>query len=757
MENIHQVEPNSSFVLELNPGEFAISVFNVQAQSYIRRLSKVLESSVINAATDDQAKIVSYVWSHEAKDVSILIRDCMLNLLRLKYFEEDGLKSAQDAVAYKSKVAQSILEASKDLDQTYKKIVAGEISIDAKWIHEINPTDVIIGQLNTIIDQIKKINRSQHKLDNIAVSFAEFNKSFGELMEIRNQRSKELHHILGKLIESINAIPQLTTFDTLRKLAILIDNHVLTLENQPNMPSYDSIGLDHIDKLSFAVSSEGGRLKHKQIDILSEVSSWTTFNLSGPLRDIDKTLINYKERIAVALMQLSNRLKAKDDVNNGEPLTFDSGEISNPIQKLNEDYNKIIIPEVHDEIETLRNKLDNLIKVTRLFDEKYLFLPVSKISQLSSGLTFSETIQKRYNLSKIIAGFHQWSHGIFTKEKIKEKPTAASYIDSILNFNPGSDENALFMRKGFLGSSFNIERPIKEKAIKKHFELWQSGFGGSLLITGSHLSGKSSLLELIPIQQPEFRNYNITLNQSVDINGHKINIDTDLIKALKEIVKYIEDDQCIITIDNLEHYASDANGMYDFFNALQFLIIKYSQKIYFAVAIEEGQYHRLKSYFNLENVFSETVNADGVSSSLIEDALHVRALAVADLDEATFNSDKLRQKAKKIAGQSQGNIGLAMQRWCSYDSELQMKTSVLGFKDKVLANRYLLGYLLSFELINMSRLKMFFDEVEFKKVRAEIEHLCQQKILLRKNEGNLQVQPYLRAQIHQILSQLKSN
>ena len=164
----------------------------------------------------------------------------------------------------------------------------------------------------------------------------------------------------------------------------------------------------------------------------------------------------------------------------------------------------------------------------------------------------------------------------------------------------------------------------------------------------------------------------------------------------------------------------------------------------------------MNSYFNLENVFSEIVNADGVSSSLIEDALHVRALAVADLDEATFNSDKLRQKAKKVASLSQGNIGLAMQRWCSYDSELQMKTSVLGFKDKVLANRFLLEYLLSFELINMSRLKVFFDEVEFKKIRAEIEHLCQQKILLRKNEGNLQVQPYLRAQIHQILSQSKS-
>ncbi len=756
MEKIHQVESNLSFVFELNPREFAISVFNIQAQSYIRKLSETLVSCAVEAATDDKAKIVSYVWSHEAKDVSILIRDCMLNLLRLKYFEEDGLKSALEAENYRSKVAQIILEASKDLDQKYKKIISGGLSEDAKWIHEINPTDVIVEQLNTIADQIKKINRSQHKIDNIAVSFAAFKKSYGEYMEIRNQRSIELHHILGKLIESINAIPKLTTVETLRKLATLIDSQILTLENQPNMSSYDSIGLDYIDKLSFAVSSDGGRLMHKQIDILSEVSSWTTFNLSGPLRDIDKRLSNYKERIAVALLQLSNRLKAKVDVNNSEDLTFDSSEISKQLQNLDEDYIKIIVPEVHDEIESLGNKLGNLIKVTKLFDENYLFLPVSKISQLSSGLTFSDTIQKRYNLSKIIAGFHNWSNGIFTKEKIKEKPTAASYIDSILNFNPGSDENALFMRKGFLGSTFNIERPIKENAIKKHFDLWQSGFGGSLLITGSHYSGKSSLLELIPLQQPEFRNYNIALNQSVDINGHKINIDTDLIKALKEIVKHIEDDKCIITIDNLEHYACDANGMYDFFNALQFLIIKYSQKIYFAIAIEEGQYHRLNSYFNLENVFSEIVNADGVSSSLIEDALHVRALAVADLDEATFNSDKLRQKAKKVASLSQGNIGLAMQRWCSYDSELQMKTSVLGFKDKVLANRFLLEYLLSFELINMSRLKVFFDEVEFKKIRAEIEHLCQQKILLRKNEGNLQVQPYLRAQIHQILSQSKS-
>ena len=125
MEKIHQVESNLSFVFELNPREFAISVFNIQAQSYIRKLSETLVSCAVEAATDDKAKIVSYVWSHEAKDVSILIRDCMLNLLRLKYFEEDGLKSALEAENYRSKVAQIILEASKDLDQKYKKIISG--------------------------------------------------------------------------------------------------------------------------------------------------------------------------------------------------------------------------------------------------------------------------------------------------------------------------------------------------------------------------------------------------------------------------------------------------------------------------------------------------------------------------------------------------------------------------------------------------------------------------------------------------------
>jgi|GEM_PF-2287202 len=754
MTNNNAAEATVSYIFKLSGDQLSLSILTNRSQVYLQKIEQDIRSSLENIMELNHSKPITYIWALEAKEVAILFRDCILNLLRLKYIEQEGIKTKEEVKEYKEEVSKRLFDASKHLDDLYSDITAGKIKSDPKWLHEKNPSGIILKQLHHIQDQIKKIYRSQHKLDQIEQSFSAFKKSFNNAITIRIQRSKELKATVEKITNQLNSISDVATKIEIDKLVNTIDNHVAILENQSNMSSFDNISLDNIDKINLPISSEGGILNFKQIDILSEVSPWTTFNLSGPLREMDEQLRLFKEKVAVTFLQLSNRLKAKVDLSSNGSVDLDKVEICKPLEKLDKDFVSVFESEFYNKTETLKQKMHDSINVNRLFDEKNLFLPMSMINQLSSSLTFRESIQRRYNYGKIIEELHTWTKGIFKRE-LKEECTAASYIDSIISFNPLEDQNALFLKKGFLGSSFNIIRPAKLDAIKNHIELWGSGFGGSLLITGNHNSGKSSLLELIHNQHPEITNYNVVIGQSLDVNGHKFKVDNDLIKALKEIVKYADGSRCMICIDNMNDYISDPFEMYDLFNALQSLIIKYAHKIYFALVVEKSQYERLDQYFKLENVFTEIINTNGMPSGLIADALYVRALAVADHDEVTFNSDKLRQKAIKIARHSHGNIGLAMETWCANNDDFK-KISARGFESKILSYKMILEYLLSFGKIKIVSLKLMFDGVEFANIRADIEHLCQQKILIRKGEGYIQVNPFLRSQISNILGQINS-
>ena len=757
MEQTEKKDGILPLVIDLSGNNISLPSLSIKTLAYIEKLEGIINKYNAESPLSDVAAVVCYIWADEAKQVALLMRDCLLKLLALRYQEIDGLKLPDQAEQYRDQVKEVITKASHDLDQSLRNIQDGQVAKKGEWKHETNPAETVLSQLNVLENQVKKIQRSQHKLDDINHSFEEYRKSIQEAISQRKADVEENQKILAHILEELKSTSIDANQSDIEKLIIDIEKYIDHLQNRPENRRYESIQLKDMDEVVIPVNSIGGRLQYKTIDILSEVSSWSSLQVLGPLRSTDIKLSTYGEKVNMALFNLANRLKAKVEEAEGGEINFAAKEMSKSLKKIDKDYNDMVQANIMQSLDSISEDISSQINVSNLYNEQYDFLPVTKIGKLTSSLTYKQVIKDRYDIEQFKKTFHQWTRGYFTREKSIKNTSATEYIESIINVNTEDENNAIFLRKGLLGSSFTVPRPIKEAAIEKHFELWKKGFGGALLISGDYGSGKSTLLEQITLKYSKTLGFNLALNHTIDIKGYKMKTEADISKTIREIIRRVDDDEtCILAIDDLQQYARSPQTMYDLMLKLLPLIQKNNQKIYFAVSIDHQLLKRLRSHFDIDNVFTEIINTNDISPLLIEDALKMRAFAIADHDDSETSNEQINNRAHKIAKRSKGNIGHAMYNWCRPSNEEEFNPNKL-FQNSIKKHRLLLETIAMYEKLFVPDLAKMYDKVELANIKSDISYLTRQKMLIGHKGGFVSLNPNLRHHVNMELNLISQN
>jgi len=694
--------------------------------------------------------LLDYQWSFEAKEVLLLLRDILLNLIKSEQYEHDNLRLSLEVKEYKLKVQALFHEATYHLKASYENKVAGKGVVNEEWQFQENPAPAIIEQIEVISDQVKKIQRSQRKLDQLNRKLKDYRDSFGDIMHQRSARVSAIYELLRELKgnELLNK-DRLESSD-ISKLITTIKTGIDTLNTVSNLSSYEYIVLEDTDKLKLPVSAGNGQMVYKSVEVLSEVSGWTAFNVTPSLKSVDAKLHSFTDRVATGLQQIMNRLKVKLDSGKDNP-TVDRLDVLNALDKIIHECQSEVVPETIDKIKEIENLLDTYLRSSQLYNEEFNFLPISSMAQVS-GLAEKSLVEQRYSVENIKQQVKKVSGTLFSKYTNAEQLSAPAYINKVLSFNPESDENALFLRKGFLGSSFTLDREDIFRRINSHYELWDQGYGGALLLQGGHGTGRSTILEMIPVMHPDITSHHITVGQKIDVNGHKITVQKELITIVNFIVKHSNNQKCIITIDDIEQYTNSPANMYKLIKELFYIIQKKNQKIYFAMSIHRFLYEQIFSFMKTNHIFTETISTDYMAPKAIEEALLTRAYAVAHQDDLTKRSDQYYSKAKMISKKSRNNVGRAMQLWCMFNGDYQNDNGNARFKTLVLENEELLKLLFRNGDVYEPELRSMLNKVDATNLKSEIESLIRIKLLVRPQKGYIKVNPYLQSTIEAIIS-----
>ena len=434
-----------------------------------------------------------------------------------------------------------------------------------------------------------------------------------------------------------------------------------------------------------------------------------------------------------------------------EEINLKKGLMLTPLSRMIGEFNEDIEPHAVEKLNELKETIKTNITGSQLFNENYNFLPSSAIGQLT-GFAEKSELQRRYNPNRIKNMIFNYWENLFTNYSKNEQITAAGYINNIISFDTESDVNALFLKNGFLGSSFSIDRPEIMFRIDNHFQLWTKGFGGALLITGKHLTGRSTILEMLPINYPETPSYHVVPGQKIDINGHKSLMTNDLLSTLEFIIKHKGADKCMVTIDDVSYYSSHPEQTYQLFKNLNRFIIKHSKQIYFALVIHELLYEKLRNFFELTNIFTEKVNTNQTLTENIESAVLTRAHAVANNEEVVTASDTLASISRQISRKANENIGRGMLLWCiSRGENYRENLSSSQFKELVLQHAPLLKTLIMHGAISHPKLCKMLNEVDARQLTYDINGLIQIKLLCRPKEGFIDIDSHLKTFVEDYL------
>ena len=734
--------------LDLQLEKISVHYLSLNAIYFIQELIKALK--VAEEKDDTASQYLSFEWSFEAKEVAILLRDASLNVLKLHYYHRDGLRSDSDVQAFNDELVSLLNRASNELRIDYNNYNTTSLEVDPKWLHQTKPVSKIIEQLETIIDQIKKIQRSQNKLDSIEVRLQDFRSQHDSYIGERHDIIDKVKSTILGLKQEADKLAAKVDKIGVQKLVALIDKKIENIDTRPIMSSYEDIRLDDIEKLSLPIGTDSGMIITKNVDILSEVSSWISFNLASRLKDADKKIIGFYEQASISLFQLSNRLKAKIIDEESEVNVFKSDYLT-PLEKLEDLSAGLQKDVIESNLTNVALELNKNFIISQLFNTKYSFLPQSAGAQVMSA-SLTAQISERYSKEAWINTWNNFVATIIPKSTREYPQDTTDFVKMMTQFNPVSDMNTLFMRKGFLGTSFTVAREGIESSMQKHFEKWREGFGGGLMIQGPTGCGKSNLIGKLQLLLEDLPSYSVIPNQSIDVRGHKFLIPHDLITAVKTIVKYQDISKCIVIIDDLESYLNGPENAYDVIDQLIDLIRRYSHRIYFIVAVNDRLSDKMSQFFDIDNVFTKVVNAAKITDQTIKDALVTRALAVANHEDNNYNGDSFYNNANIATNICEGNIGYAMQLWCIINSGMMGYRMPSEFEDSVLRHRHLLKTLMTFGAIKAYDVLQMYDEVQQQKVRSDIAYLLQTKIVERPTEGFLSINRLLRYPIDKILN-----
>lgn len=716
--------------------------------------SRVLEeySVVFNQyITDDQhsaeAKtILCHEWLFGLKECALLLRDSCLNLMKAEAKVKSGSIDEGRLHEYCSEVKSTIENALNHLNQKLRNPPSEDAS---KYSHSADPSELVLQQLDTIREQIRIIPAKASELETCDLEFRDFIKRYEVYFAQLRNRLDEYQSVIDKAQNLVNTDDLASMIEHKNSIAKAINNLSNEMEGNHFIQDFEAFSYPSRDKLLLPLKGKGSEYMIKSIDVTAEINGWNALHLIPDIKQVDKSLIAFEDKLEAMLFQLHNKVAALEGTEDEYQSDSKLSNIKEFPESIERELNDSLLPFAKTKIQEMRNEMRTHLNLEQFYNEEYDFLPISTISKIAGSASYRSylPIQRMYLLGSWIKEEKNKLIHRFRKNHLPLE-TFITEIDTLYNDTTSS----FFLKKGFIGSSFISERKDISSKLKQAINNWHAGFGQALFLKGGHGCGKTTILESISHHHPKEAFYLIEEGSRIDINGRIIEVQRNKIKSIEELLKHRGSDKIIIGIDGLENTTDHLEELYLNFDLLQQLILKYAKKVLFIVAGHESFYQRIAPYIKSDDIFSEVIDCSYTPKSLIHSGLKKRVHAIHDQKELDEENEKYEAMIDSATDKSNGNIGLAFLQYehlLLYGKPIEMSNPHLV---KILNDNRELLTLLSFKgRISERSLREMFNQVEIEYFRQSLSILINKKIVQRSDNGTIEINPHLKVLVDQII------
>jgi len=696
--------------------------------------------------------------AYDLKDLVILMRNIYVEALKAKAYRTDGSLTDVDFERFTSESQDVISQASQSLSASIAGVLSqvdNEVFINKDLMHYRlveSPWEVYQKQYREILNQMMELRRQLINYDDVKSAFSVINLQIVDTLESLKVQTDSL----------LDASKDLSSEYEKDQLAVDVINQ--KIENVESVSIYKETLKFKLEKIDstiknlknyiFSVGYKDGNLIQKNINLSQLTSKWLELSLVPLLADMHDKLKILKTTSDISAKNMRNKLSLLTENNHDEFLS----DLAISADKLNTEQQKLsqFISEKKVEVEAL---LEGHFKPSNIYTDK-AFLSTdlqSSVNQIMRDQNrLVEVINNRFGQRQEELKY------FFTNLQKKEKLTEAERIALALNSRSGrhatESYDQVFLRQNIFSEFYIIERLELQERAKESIQLWRSGYNGSLIITGAPLSGKTTFANHIVINDFSSNFIRLEPNSEQSFNGRKFSTEEGLGEALSEITKSrIVKPTCIL-IDDLELWHNDGSNLLRDARDLIDFNNKNSDMIYVVVSINPVALHFLNIYMDFSEHFLSVIDVSKAKFSYFRDIIQLRHTAtqktLVKSNGTEYNPDEFLKIVKQVYKNANGNLGDGLLRWASGSKEISSDQVIFEYTDFNIDNfitkdnEVLIEQFFKYKKLTDTELISIFTKEQYESVRIQLKSLLRNKILVRDNDGYIQINDLIITEAH---------
>ncbi len=634
-------------------------------------------TSPANDASLLGANVISYVWLEEAKGYLLLWRDILLQEQKAVLMELDG-KVSKGNLSKLQVASKAILRnASEDLKAFYDQSLANFKKGDKKnlqqikkWQFQQNPWSMYQAQFEQIAKQCKNAEIQQNGLQNTA-------KGFHEIRQLIKETISSCEHELDQLRvlstdskqfieEHIESKPG--------KVAVRLEE----LENTISIPRHFTVFSEDLDssianlaaKMQVPIDTNGGMVQYKEANFKKNARQWLDSEIVPVLYEIWELTEGAEHNMKMSLVNVRNRaILLSNELEEGTSTNFEKKSYCQPLEAMIKKVDNWMT-NIKELEQIIDQRIEDSFTLSSIYNTEKAFLSVSLQSTLSQySLGENKFLKKaRTQLSRPGSVLKRF------RDKVSEQETLSDsekIVRTIEDRNVRTDNNqytSIFQTKGYIGESFWVGREQELQRIHNLIDQWELGYRGTVLLSGSRLSGKSLFGDVIANRYFPRKTIRLVPNSHLETDGRKWTTTTDLKEALNFIKKNALKTRTLVWIDDLELWQDPTISLGQNIRHLQEHMDQHGTQLFYIVSMSKWLEEHLQKTHLLKESFQAVIRLDNMSVAEIQQAILIRHGATHKIlvdSEGEVEPVVFTKMSAAVCSAAKGNIGDALNLWAA--------------------------------------------------------------------------------------------